>query len=37
MPMDAQKLQDPETLSTFWVKNPNTNCKQDEQHKIIND
>ena len=34
--MDAQELQDPEKVSTIWVK-PEQHCKQDKQHKIVDD
>ena len=34
--MDTQELQDPEKVSTIWVKNLNK-IEQNEQHKIIDD
>ena len=34
-PMDVQELQDPEKVSTIWVKKPEKHCIKDEQHKII--
>ena len=34
-PMEAEELQDPEKVSTIWVKNLKKNCEQNEQYSIV--
>ena len=36
-PMNAQELQNPEKVSTIWVKNLNKFCEQNEQYRIGDD
>ena len=35
--MNAQELQNPEKVSTIWVKNLNKFCEQNEQYRIGDD
>ena len=34
-PMEAEELQDPEKVSTIWVKNLKKNYEQNEQYSIV--
>ena len=35
--MDAQELQDPEKVSTIWVKHLSKQNEQNEQYRIVDD